>query len=151
MVGGGSSIASASIAFLYATPGGTISLNSGDAGEEQFEREAMTINDGANRRRNVRYTVYEPCFVVVDNQEYSGAVVDMSVGGAAIQFEIQLNVQPAPDTPIQLHIDGIGRLHTRVVYSRTSGVAVEFDIDPYKDAHLLAALKQVLSSYPIDE
>ena len=38
-----------------------------------------------------------------------------------------------------------------VVRSRISGVAVEFNIDPRKEAHLLAAVQQVLSNYPIDE
>ena len=111
----------------------------------------MTEYNGANRRLHVRYTVYEPCFVVVDNQEYSGAVVDLSMGGAAVRLEIQLNAQPAPDTPVQLQIDGIGRLRARVVRSRTDGVVVEFNIDPREDGHLLTALQQVLSSVPFDE
>ena len=112
----------------------------------------MTEDNGADRRRHVRCTVYEPCIVTIDSQEYSGAVVDMSVGGAGVRFEVQLDATtPAPDTPIQLQIDGIGRLRTRVVRSRIGGVAVEFNIDPRKDGHLLAALQQVLSNYPFDE
>ena len=111
----------------------------------------MTDSNGVEHRYHVRCTVYEPCIAVVDNQEYSGAVIDMSVGGAAVRLEIQLNVQPAPDTPMQLQIEGIGKLNTRVVRSRTGGVAVEFNIDPHKEAHLLTALKQVLSNYPLDE
>jgi len=111
----------------------------------------MVENNGAEQRRHVRCTVYEPCIAVVCEEEYSGAVVDMSVGGAAVRLEVQLEVHPAPDTPIQLQINGIGRLRTRVVRSLEDGVAVEFNIDPYKEAHLLAALRQVLSNYPIDE
>ncbi len=111
----------------------------------------MTEGNGAEQRRHVRCTVYEPCLAVVDSHEYSGAVVDMSVGGAAVRLEVQLEVQPAPDTPIQLQIDGIGRLRTRVVRSLLDGVAVEFNINPRKESHLLAALQQVLSNYPFDE
>ncbi len=111
----------------------------------------MTEGNGAEQRRHVRCTVYEPCLAVVDSQEYTCAVVDMSVGGAAVRLEVQLEVQPAPDTPIQLQIDGIGRLRTRVVRSRIAGVAVEFNIDPRREGHLLAALQQVLSNYPFDE
>ena len=111
----------------------------------------MTEGNGAEQRRHVRCTVYEPCVVLVGDEEFSGAVVDMSVGGAAVRLEVQLEVHPAPDTPMQLQINGIGRLHTRVVRSLIDGVAVEFNIDPYKDAHLLAALQQVLSNYPFDE
>ncbi len=111
----------------------------------------MTENNGAENRRHVRCTVYEPCVVFVGEEEFSGAVVDMSVGGAAVRLEVQLEVHPAPGTPIQLRIDGIGRLRTRVVRSLIDGVAVEFNIDPYKEAHLLAALQQVLSDYPFEE
>ncbi len=111
----------------------------------------MTEYNAAEHRRHVRCTVYEPCVALVGAEEYSGAVVDMSVGGAAVRLEVQLEVHPAPDTPIQLRIDGIGRLRTRVVRSLIDGVAVEFNIDPYKEAHLLAALQQVLSNYPFDE
>ncbi len=111
----------------------------------------MTEGNGAEQRRHVRCTVYEPCIAMVDSHEYSGAVVDMSVGGAAVRLEVQLEVQPARDTPMQLQIDGIGRLRTRVVRPLLDGVAVEFNIDPRKEGHLLAALQQVLSNYPIDE
>ncbi len=111
----------------------------------------MIEDNGADRRRHVRYSVSEPCLAVVFNQEYWGTVVDMSVGGAAVRLEVLLDAQPAAGTPIQLQIDGIGRLRTRVVRSRIAGVAVEFNIDPRKEAHLLAAVQQVLSNYPIDE
>ncbi len=111
----------------------------------------MTEGNGAEQRRHVRCTVYEPCLAIVEGHEYSGAVVDMSVGGAAVRLEVQLEVHPAPGTPIQLRIDGIGRLRTRVVRSLIDGVAVEFNIDPYKETHLLTALQQVLSNYPFDE
>ena len=111
----------------------------------------MTENNGAEHRRHVRCTVYEPCVALIGEEEFSGAVVDMSVGGAAVRLEVQLEVHPAPDTPIQLQINGIGRLRTRVIRSMIDGVAVEFNIDPYKEAHLLTALQQVLSNYPFDE
>ncbi len=111
----------------------------------------MTEGNGAEQRRHVRCTVYEPCLAVIDSHEYSGAVVDMSVGGAAVRLEVQLEVHPAPGTPIQLQIDGIGRLRTQVVRPLLDGVAVEFTIDPRKEDHLLAALKRVLSNYPFDE
>ena len=111
----------------------------------------MATHNGTEHRRHVRCTVYEPCFVKIDDQEYSGAVVDMSVAGAGIQLEVQLDAQPAPDTPMQLQIEGIGWLSTRVVRSRVGGVAVEFNIDPGHEGHLLTALQQVLSNYPFDE
>lgn len=111
----------------------------------------MIEGNGAEQRRHVRCTVYEPCIAAFDSHEYSGAVVDMSVGGAAVRLEVEIEVQPAPDTAMQLQIEGIGWLHTRVVRSLIDGVAVEFNIDPRKEHHLLAALQQVLSNYPFEE
>ena len=111
----------------------------------------MAEGSGAEQRRHVRCTVYEPCLAAVNSQEYSGAVVDMSVGGAAVRLEVEIEVQPAPDTPMRLQIEGIGWLRTRVVRTMLDGVAVEFDIGPGEEGHLVAALQQVLSNYPFDE
>ncbi len=110
----------------------------------------MTDIEGKERRRHVRCTVYEPCTATVDSQEYSCAIVDMSVGGAAIRLEIQLDIQPDAGAPIRLFIEGIGCLRTNVVRPLLDGIAVEFRIDPLKERNLIAALEQVLSNYPID-
>ena len=111
----------------------------------------MTDVGGMEQRRHLRCTVYEPCTATVEGKEYSGAVVDMSVGGAAIRLEVQLDIQPDAGTPILLVIDGIGRLSTKVVRPLQDGVAVEFRIDPLKEKHLVAALERVLSDYPNDD
>ena len=113
----------------------------------------MAESNGAEHRRHVRCTVYEPCRAAFGDQEYSGAVVDMSVGGAAVRLEVEVeaDIQPAPDSQVRLNIEGIGWLRTRVVRSMVDGVAVEFTIDPDGESHLLAALKQVLSNYPFEE
>ncbi len=100
-----------------------------------------------DRRRHVRYTVYEPCRVVVEGQEYEGAVVDLSVGGAAIVMEVHSLVQPEVGTPVALFIERIGRIPARVVRPLTDGFAVEFRIDRDQGRHLEAALKEVLDDY----
>lgn len=65
---------------------------------------------------------------------------------AAVQLDVQLDVQPKPDTPIKLQIEGIGKLKSRVVHSRLGGMAIEFDIDRDKESHFLAALHRLLSN-----
>ena len=62
----------------------------------------MAESNGAEHRRHVRCTVYEPCRAAFGDQEYSGAVVDMSVGGAAVRLEVEVeaDIQPAPDSQV---------------------------------------------------
>ena len=103
------------------------------------------------RRRHVRCTVYEPCQVAVEGRKFSGAIVNMSVGGAAIQLDVHLDVQPGADTPVALHIDRIGRIPARVVRSLIDGIAVEYRINRDQEKHLVPALKRVLNNYPLDD
>jgi len=100
-----------------------------------------------DKRRHVRCTVYELCRVVVKSQEYEGAVVDMSVVGAAIRLDVHLEVQPAVGTPVFLYIERVGRIPAKVARPLIDGIAVEFRIDPDKGKHLGVALKQVLDDY----
>ena len=45
----------------------------------------MTDVEGKEKRRYVRCTVYQPCTATIDSQEFSCAVVDMSVDGATLR------------------------------------------------------------------
>ena len=103
--------------------------------------------DRGERRRHVRCTVYEPCRVVVKGTEYNGAVVDMSVGDAAIQLDLHLEVQPPAGTHIVLDIERIGRIPAEVVRPLANGFAVGFRVDRDRERHLVAALKEVLDDY----
>ncbi len=107
--------------------------------------------DTDDRRRHARCTVYEPCCVVVKSQEYEGAVVDMSVVGAAIRLDVHLEVQPAVGTPVFLYIERVGRIPAKVARPLIDGIAVEFRIDPDKGKHLGVMLKRVLNDYPLDD
>ena len=107
--------------------------------------------DSHDKRRHSRCTVYEPCSVVVGGKEYGGAIVDMSVGGAAIQLDVHLGVQPGADTPIAIHIERIGRILAKVMRPLIDGIAVEFRIDREQEKHLVPALKQVLDDYPSED
>ena len=104
--------------------------------------------DTENRRRLVRHAVYEPCRAVVSGKEFEGAVVNMSVGGAAVRLDRHLEVQPPPGTPVALYIDSIGRIPADVVRSLDDGIAVEFPIAGGHGQQLIAALKKILDGYP---
>ena len=117
----------------------------------EADDSAVPSPDALDQRRHVRCTVYEPCSVVVEGKKYRGAIVDMSVGGAAIQLDVHLEVQPGADTPVALRIDRIGKIPARVVRPLKDGIAVEYRINRDQEMHLVPALKRVLDDYPLDE
>ncbi len=98
------------------------------------------------RRRHVRCSANESCRVMVMGQEYEGAVIDLSMSGAAFQMDVQVGVQPAIGTPVFLHIERVGRIPAKVVRPCVNGFAVEFRIDQYHE-HVVAALKQILDDF----
>ena len=102
--------------------------------------------DTDDRRRHIRWTVFEFCRAVVDGQEYEGAVVDLSMHVAVFKLDVHLPVQPAVGTTIELNMSRVGRIPARVVRPLVGGTAVEFRIDQYHE-HVVIALKQVLDDY----
>ncbi len=107
--------------------------------------------DGREHRRNVRCTCYELCRASVDGQDHEGAVVNLSMGGAAIKLGVLLYAHIDVGTHVSLDIEGIGRIPTTVVRSLGDTVAVEFDIDRDKSGHLVSALTQILSDRPLED
>ncbi len=100
-----------------------------------------------DRRRHVRFTGFELCRVVVKDQEYDGAVVDLSAGGAAIRMDVRSLIQPVAGTPVAIDIKRIGRIPAKVVCPTMDGIAVVFRIDQDKEKHLITALMQVVDDF----
>lgn len=106
-----------------------------------------SVTNTADKRRHLRHSVNEPCRAKLENGEYVGAVVNMSVSGAAIHLDIELDVKPDPGVMIELDIKRIGMIRTRVVRTLIGGVAVEFLFNPTTDRVLIAKLWKVLNEY----
>ncbi len=106
-----------------------------------------TAAEPADKRRHLRHSVNEPCRVKLENGEYVGAVVNMSVAGAAIHLDIKLDVETEIGAIIELHVQRIGMIRTRAVRSLIGGVAVEFLFNPADDRALIARLWKVLNEY----
>ena len=109
----------------------------------------MSYTGKDDRRGHVRCSVYELCRVVVEGQEYEGAVFDLSMDGAAFQMDVQIEAQPEVGTPVTLHIERIGRILAKVVHPLIDGIAVEFRIARDNREHLVAALERVLHDYRV--
>lgn len=107
---------------------------------------AMAAETG-EKRRHLRHSVNEPCRVRFEDGEYVGAVVNMSVSGAAIHLDLELDIDPAPGTIIELDVRRIGLVRTRAVRTLIGGIAVEFLFNPADDRALIAKLWKVLNEY----
>lgn len=99
------------------------------------------------KRRHLRHSVNEPCRAKMEGGEYVGAVVNMSVAGAAIHLDLELDMDPKPGAIVELQIQRIGLIRTRVVRTLIGGVAVEFLFNPADDRALIAKLWKVLNEY----
>ena len=103
--------------------------------------------DGTERRMYKRYRVDEPCRTTYNGKQYKGRIESLSVGGASLVLDMRLEVQPRKGTPLDLYLDRIGMLRTKIVRLQPAGIAVEFDMDQECDQWLIARLKGIIDEY----
>ena len=100
-----------------------------------------------DKRRHLRHSVNEPCTAYNEHGEYSGAVVNMSVSGAAVHLDVEIDADLEPGSIVELQVKRIGKVNTRVARPLDGGFAVEFLFDPAQDRQLIARLWKVLNEY----
>ena len=109
----------------------------------------MTDNQ-SDRRKHHRYNVEQPCRVTVGRSMFGGKndvkglITDISMGGAAIRFGIQLENPPKVGTPINLYIAGIGDFPSKVLRRFVGGFAVAFRPRKTWDKQLVEKLEALL-------
>lgn len=79
---------------------------------------------GQNKRRFERFEVHLPTEIRDVHGSHDATLVDVSEGGAAVQFDAP---RYANDTFVELHTEGYDILHGRVVREFSGGLALEFD------------------------
>jgi hypothetical protein len=79
---------------------------------------------GQDQRRYERFEVCLPTRVQDAHVSFDATLVDVSEGGAAIQFDQPLY---SNDQFVELHTAGYQTLHGRVVRQFQGGMALEFD------------------------
>ena len=104
-----------------------------------------------DRRGHARYAVNQPCRAVFGGREFRCRIENLSVAGANVALDMKmaehpytLDVQPPLGTSLQLHLEGIGLLQTKVVWTGRHGLAVEFDLDEETDKRVVDTFRSVL-------
>ena len=100
-----------------------------------------------DKRRHLRHSVNEPCIAYHGDSKFSGTVVNMSVSGAAVHLDIELDADLETDSIVKLDVQRIGGVRTRVVHPLVGGLAVEFLFDPEQDRELIDRLWKVLNEF----
>ena len=103
--------------------------------------------DRDERRSRVRCNVNEPCRATIGGRDYKGRVKNLSMSGAAIRMDVQLEEQPPAWIPMVLNIERIGQIQAKVVRPIIGGVAIEFVLDRDKDSTLIDILTRVFNEY----
>ncbi|MFP6742389.1 MAG: PilZ domain-containing protein [Alphaproteobacteria bacterium] len=104
-------------------------------------------DEQVDKRRHLRHSIKEPCTAFLEDGEYLGSVVNMSVSGAAIHLDVEVDAEIENGAIVELQVQRIGRLRTRAVRSLVGGLAVEFRFDPTEDRALIAKLWKVLNEF----
>ena len=86
-------------------------------------RAGEPVNKPDEKRRHSRHPYGKPFRAVVGDEVHEGTVEDISAGGAALLTNANLG----NDVFIELHVDGVGELPSRVVRQFDQGVGVLFD------------------------
>ncbi len=96
----------------------------------------------ANKRRHARRTISRPARAVAGARELTGAVTDLSAGGAALHLDF-----PAEnfdeDALIDLYIEDMDPLPGHLARTFEDGIAVEFDLDEAEEDRLLAEVMEI--------
>ncbi len=109
----------------------------------------MTDNP-SDRRRHQRYDVKQPCRVTVGRSMFGGRdnvkglITNVSIGGVAIRFGLQMANPPPVGTPVNLYIIGVGDFPSKVLRCYAGGFAVAFRPHKTWDQQLVDKLKALL-------
>ena len=105
----------------------------------------------SDRRGHRRIDVNQPCRVTVGRRFFShksgtkGLITNVSIGGAAIRFGLQMADPPPVGTPVNLYIIGVGDFPSKVLRCYAGGFAVAFRPHKTWDQQLVDKLKALLA------
>ncbi len=103
------------------------------------------MDQDANKRRHARRAISRPARAVAGARELTGAVTDLSAGGAALHLDF-----PAEnfdeDALIDLYIEDMDPLPGHLARTFEDGIAVEFDLDEAEGDRLLDEIMEMYNA-----
>lgn len=104
-------------------------------------------NDQSEKRRHRRVNVSKSVQAKTESQQYKGSVKDISVSGAALSVEAEVE----EDSQVELDIEDLSPLSGIVARSYDDGFAVEFDLDEDDEDRLLSELTELHDTIRLED
>jgi hypothetical protein len=104
--------------------------------------EGTNMDQDANKRRHARRAVSRPARAVAGARELTGAVTDLSAGGAALHLDSPAE-NLGEDALIDLYIEDMDPLPGHLARTFEDGIAIEFDLDEAEEDRLLAEVMEM--------
>ena len=108
------------------------------------------IDNSTDRRVHRRFEIYQPCRVTIGHGYFSsggnieGLITNISKGGAAIRFVLQMANPPPVGTPVNLYIAGVGDFPSKVMRCYDDSFAIAFKARKTWDKQLVEKLDRLL-------
>ncbi len=95
--------------------------------------------------RHERFELFDTATVEIDGTSHKCAVTNLSVGGAAVIFEVELDSAPPFGKSVMLDIGGLGEMNGYVARSLKDGIAVHLNVSPRRRNQLAALMMKGLN------
>jgi len=101
-----------------------------------------------NKRQTLRCPIEKPVRVSIDGKPYTGKTLDISVRGAAVSLDLDLDVEknPEPGTELIIDIDDVGEVTGTVARTTDAFIGIELHIDSDEEDLIASNLMMVLNS-----
>lgn len=101
--------------------------------------------EGNDARRHERFELFDTATMEIDGAPHKCAITNLSVGGAAVVFEVSLDTAPPFGKSVMLDIDGVGKMNGYVARSLEDGIAVHLNVSARERNHLAALMMKGLN------
>ena len=113
--------------------------------------EMGDIPGGDEGRRHIRCDVFDTAIATIDGEKYKCAIVNLSIGGAAVIFDVEFDNPPEEGTTVSLDIDGLGKMNGYVARHLDEGMAIKLNVSENKQDKLAAVMMQALNDLFFEE
>ncbi|MBT4770754.1 MAG: PilZ domain-containing protein [Rhodospirillaceae bacterium] len=119
------------------------------AKSNETEQKGQHQDDG---RRHSRFDLFGTATATIEGKKHKCAILNLSISGAAIVFDIDFGSSPKPGTRVDLDIEGIGAFNGYVARDLDEGIAVHLNVSEKKRDVLAAVIMRALNNIePEDE